>query len=83
VRRLKAIPGLACEPPEGAFYVYVSCAGWLGKRTPQGKTLENDGDVTTWLLEQAPRAAEWRGLRLVAVFPRLVCRGAGAPRTCV
>ena len=51
VRRLKAIPGLACEPPEGAFYVYVSCAGWLGKRTPQGKTLENDADVTAWLLE--------------------------------
>jgi aspartate aminotransferase len=51
VARLKKIPGLACEPPEGAFYVYVSCAGWIGKRTPQGKVLENDGDVTTWLLE--------------------------------
>jgi len=51
VKRLKAIPGLACEPPEGAFYVYVSCAGWLGKRTPQGKTLETDGDVTTFLLD--------------------------------
>ena len=53
VKRLKAIPGLACEPPEGAFYVYVSVAGWIGKRTPQGKTLENDGDVTTWLLDTA------------------------------
>jgi len=51
VKRLKAVPGLACEPPEGAFYVYVSCAGWLGKRTPQGKALETDADVTGWLLE--------------------------------
>ena len=53
VKRLKQIPGLDCEPPEGAFYVYVSCAGWLGKRTPQGKTIENDGDVTAWLLDTA------------------------------
>jgi aspartate aminotransferase len=53
VKRLQAVPGLACEPPEGAFYVYVSCAGWLGKRTPQGKTLENDADVTAWLLDSA------------------------------
>ena len=53
VKRLNAIPGLSCEPPEGAFYVYVSCAGWLGKRPPQGKVLENDGDVTAWLLDSA------------------------------
>jgi aspartate aminotransferase len=53
VKRLQSIPGLACEPPEGAFYVYVSCAGWLGKRTAQGKTIENDGDVTAWLLDTA------------------------------
>jgi len=53
VKRLQTIAGLACEPPEGAFYVYVCCAGWLGKRTPQGKTLENDGDVTAFLLESA------------------------------
>ncbi len=51
VRRLAVIPGLACQPPEGAFYVYVSCAGWLGRRTPQGGTLQNDADVTAWLLE--------------------------------
>jgi aspartate aminotransferase len=53
VKRLNAVPGLACEPPEGAFYVYVSCAGWLGKRTPQGKVLESDADVTAFLLEIA------------------------------
>lgn len=51
VARLRGIAGLACQPPEGAFYVYVSCAGWIGRRTPQGRTLENDADVTAWLLE--------------------------------
>jgi aspartate aminotransferase len=53
VKRLKAVPGLACEPPHGAFYVYVSCAGWLGRKTPQGKVLETDADVTAWLLDAA------------------------------
>jgi aspartate aminotransferase len=51
VPRFAAIPGLAVEPPHGAFYLYVSCAGWLGKRTPQGKVLANDSDVCAWLLE--------------------------------
>ena len=51
VPRLAAIPGLACAPPHGAFYLYISCAGWLGKRTPQGSVLATDADVTAWLLE--------------------------------
>jgi aspartate aminotransferase len=51
VPRLNAIPGLSCEPPHGAFYVYVSCKGWIGKRTPQGGTIGNDADVTAHLLE--------------------------------
>ena len=48
---IAAIPGLACESPHGAFYLYVSCAGWIGKRTPQGKVIENDADATGYLLE--------------------------------
>ena len=51
VPRFAAIPGLAVEPPHGAFYLYVSCAGWLGKRTPAGKVLASDSDVCAWLLE--------------------------------
>jgi aspartate aminotransferase len=51
VPRLAAIPGLGCDSPHGAFYVYVSCAGWIGKRTPKGNVLENDADVTAHLLE--------------------------------
>ncbi|MCC7082426.1 MAG: pyridoxal phosphate-dependent aminotransferase [Burkholderiales bacterium] len=50
---LNRIPGLSCPRPEGAFYVYPSCAGWIGKRTPEGKVLANDGDVAAYLLEAA------------------------------
>jgi len=46
VPRLNAIPGLACEAPHGAFYVYVSCAGWMGRGN-----LNNDADVCAYLLE--------------------------------
>ena len=43
--------GITCATPEGAFYVYPSCAGLIGKRTPQGKTLATDTDVATYFLE--------------------------------
>ena len=47
---LNAIPGLFCPRPEGAFYVYPSCAGLLGKRTPDGNTIETDEDFVKYLL---------------------------------
>ena len=53
VARLNAVPGLTCEKPEGAFYVYPSCAGLIGKRTPAGHALASDDDVVTYLLESA------------------------------
>jgi len=68
VKRLKTVPGLACEPPEGAFYVYVSCAGWIGKKTPQGKRLETDADVTTWLLESGLALPNGAGYGLSPYF---------------
>jgi aspartate aminotransferase len=43
--------GLHCPKPDGAFYVYPSCAGTIGKRTPQGKVIENDTDFVTYLLD--------------------------------
>ena len=49
--RINAIPGLSCRAPEGAFYLYVGCAGLIGKRTPGGKLLEQDGDVVMYLLD--------------------------------
>ncbi len=51
VDMLNKAPGLFCPRPEGAFYVYPSCAGTLGKRTPQGKVIENDTDFVGYLLE--------------------------------
>jgi aspartate aminotransferase len=53
VPKLNAIPGLACTLPEGAFYVYVSCAGWIGKRAPSGRVLDSDEAVALYLLEDA------------------------------
>ena len=50
-QRINAIPGLACAIPDGAFYLYVNCAGLIGKCTPSGKRLETDSDVVMYLLE--------------------------------
>ena len=50
VSRLNAAPGLRCLSPQGAFYVYPSCAGLLGKRAPDGTVLQTDGDVASYLL---------------------------------
>ena len=51
VSMLNQAKGLKCPRPEGAFYVYPSCAGAIGKRTPDGKTIENDTDFVNYLLE--------------------------------
>ncbi|MGJ4952491.1 aspartate transaminase [Bradyrhizobium sp. HKCCYLS20291] len=49
--RINQIEGLSCLPPDGAFYLYVNCAGLIGRRTPAGTSLETDGDVAMYLLE--------------------------------
>ncbi len=51
VSMLNQASGITCATPEGAFYVYPSCAGALGRRTPDGKTIATDGDFVTYLLE--------------------------------
>jgi aspartate aminotransferase len=51
VKMLNEAKGLRCPKPEGAFYVFPSCAGTIGKRTPQGKVIETDTDFVTYLLE--------------------------------
>jgi aspartate aminotransferase len=48
---LNECPGLTCQTPEGAFYVYPSCAGTIGKSTPDGKVIETDTDFVSYLLE--------------------------------
>jgi aspartate aminotransferase len=51
VKMLNQAQGLNCHTPEGAFYVYPSCAGLIGAKTPAGTLLKNDEDVITYLLE--------------------------------
>jgi aspartate aminotransferase len=49
--KLNAAEGLSCDLPEGAMYIFCSCAGTIGKRTPDGKVIENDTDFTMYLLD--------------------------------
>ena len=48
---LNQATGIECPKPDGAFYVFPSCKGLMGKTTPDGKTLETDEDFVTALLE--------------------------------
>jgi aspartate aminotransferase len=52
VKMLNECEGISCPKPEGAFYVYPSCAGCIGKKTPDGKVIQTDEDFVTYLLEQ-------------------------------
>jgi len=76
VDALNKVPGLFCPRPEGAFYVYPSCAGLIGKRTPDGKKIGNDEDFVRYLLETeglasctAPPSA-WRRISASPTRPR-------------
>ena len=53
VEMLNTCPGLACHKPEGAFYVFPSIAGCVGRTTPGGRRIETDADFTHALLEEA------------------------------
>ena len=57
VEMLNDCPGITCLKPEGAFYVYPSCAGAIGKTTPEGAKIESDTDFVTYLLESVGVAA--------------------------
>ena len=51
VEGLNACPGITCPVPEGAFYVYPSIEGCIGRKTPDGTVIETDEDFSTALLE--------------------------------
>ena len=51
VVQLNAIPGVTCHSPEGAFYVFPSCAGLLGKKAPDGRVIKTDEDFVLYLLD--------------------------------
>ena len=57
VAGLNAIEGITCPIPEGAFYVYPSIAGLIGKTTPSGKIIATDEDFAIALLEDTGVAA--------------------------
>lgn len=67
VEMLNKIDGINCNTPNGAFYVFPSCMGIYGKKTPAGKVIENDNDFASYLLEDA----------LVAVVPGVAFGAAG------
>ncbi len=57
VSMLNQANGLSCPTPEGAFYVYPSCEGLIGKSTPSGQQIKNDEDFVTALLADEGVAA--------------------------
>lgn len=59
VKMLNEIDGINCNTPNGAFYVFPSCKKIIGRKTPEGKIINNDNDFSSYLLEDA----------LVAVVP--------------
>jgi aspartate aminotransferase len=50
VAMLNQAKGISCPTPEGAFYVYPSCKGTIGKTAPSGSVIRNDEDFVTELL---------------------------------
>ena len=59
LKEFSEIPGINPYVPQGAFYIFSSCEGLLGKTTPNGKTINNCTDFASYLLEDV----------LVAVVP--------------
>lgn len=53
IQLLNWVPGLTCQKPSGAFYLFVGCAGLLGRTTPAEKTLQTDTDVAEFIVEYA------------------------------
>ncbi|WP_223531607.1 aminotransferase class I/II-fold pyridoxal phosphate-dependent enzyme [Pseudomonas sp. GL-RE-20] len=52
VSALRAVDGLEVLEPQGGFFVFVRCAGLLGRYRPDGTRLNNDADVVVYLLEE-------------------------------
>jgi len=57
VSMLNQASGLKCPTPEGAFYVYPSCEGLIGRKGPSGQVIETDEDFVVQLLEAEGAAA--------------------------
>jgi aspartate aminotransferase len=53
VARLREIPGVKCVEPKGAFYAFPDLSAFIGRKTPDGKTIENDLALCEYLIEAA------------------------------
>jgi aspartate aminotransferase len=51
VELLRAIPGVGCREPKGAFYAFPDVSAYVGKRTPEGSILDDDVQLCDWLVE--------------------------------
>ncbi len=71
VSMLSQARGLSCPTPEGAFYVYPSCAGAIGKKAPTGNEIKNDEDFVTELLAAEGVAAVHGGAFGLSPFFRI------------
>jgi aspartate aminotransferase len=51
VKLLRAIPGVSCREPKGAFYAFPDLSAHVGKKTPEGSILDDDVQLCDWLVE--------------------------------
>ena len=51
VKLLRAIPGVTCREPKGAFYAFPNVGAHVGKKTPEGNVLDDDVQLCDWLVE--------------------------------
>ncbi|MFF7710963.1 aminotransferase class I/II-fold pyridoxal phosphate-dependent enzyme [Pseudomonas sp. NPDC007930] len=56
VAALAPLPGLQVLVPEGGFFVFVRCAGWIGRLRPDGQRINSDACAAAWLLEHGVAA---------------------------
>ena len=57
IKLIKEADGLDCNYPEGAFYIFPSCQFVIGKKTGEGKTINNSSDFCEYLLDEVGVAA--------------------------
>ncbi|AZF05758.1 aminotransferase class I/II-fold pyridoxal phosphate-dependent enzyme [Pseudomonas sp. R5-89-07] len=68
VQALRQVDGLEVLEPQGGFFVFVRCAGLLGRLRPDGLRIDNDADVVAWLLEQGVAVVAGSGYGLSPWF---------------
>lgn len=68
VAAINAVDGLACDAPQGAFYVYVDAAGLIGRRDSHGRIMATDVDIADYLLQSGVAVVPGAGFNLSPYF---------------